>query len=258
MAIMKKAALILFIVFSFCFSQTIAQRGWVALLSGDTLTGKVSIVSRGPHKMNELLVKSDNKVKKRFSPLQVRRAERDNEVFAPFKIDGKYQFARVNIEGYLSYCSYINPESRSFEDFSLSVLIRKDGEMISVSNIGFARKAYEFLKDCPAIRARKDRGELKMKFLEDMVNEYNDWIEVRTNKVKKGKNSLILQSMNAFIDRIKGRYRYASNDELREMLRDLRNKMANNETVPSYLSNGIKAHLGDDTELLEAFGEIVN
>ncbi|MFY0627659.1 MAG: hypothetical protein JXR07_15285 [Reichenbachiella sp.] len=235
-----------------------AQGDWVVTLQNDTIKGKIGFITNGPYDMDQISIKVGKK-KTKYTPLEVKRLSKKNDQFIPYKVNGKYQFVKVVVEGYLSWLKYLNPDSNGYEDFSMNLLAKKDGTNTLVSNIGFMKAVRKFLEDCEPLEEKIKNNEYKPRDLEEIVSYYNNWMDMKSSVVEKRVNTGDLEKANAvstFIDEVSEDKELSTNQELMEMLKDVQGKMKEGKAVPGYLKNGILESLKENAELTEKFNAL--
>lgn len=242
-------------------STTIAQESWVLTNEGDTLTGSFGIISKKPHEADELIIKTDSE-KMRLSPLDIRRAQRKDDLFVPMKVNSKYQFVKVVSDGYVSICKYIYPESKAHEDFSMTLLVKKDGGQVTVSNMGFVKTMMRFLGECPSVQTRNKDKKLKLRNLQEIVAEYNQWVDAKSlsnlSTYSSAKPKSTKSGIQKFINSIAQHKELANNTDLLEMLDDISEKLAEDEKIPGYLQTAVLTHLNGYDDFIKAFDEALS
>ncbi len=234
-----------------------AQDDWIALQSGDTLYGKIGFIIKDRYHMDEVQIRVDKK-KQTFTPLQVKRMEKKDNEYIPIKLNAKYQFGLVVKEGYLSWYRYISPEGGAYENFSMDVLIKKDGEMLMISNLFIVNPVKKFLDDCVSLTKKLDEKEFTGKDLDKIIDYYNAWIESRTETFQQEEVKIeSIVSIDGLMTKVKEDELLAGNEELQEMLMDVRSKKREGKPVPGYLTGAINDALQNHPDLLAEFKSIV-
>ena len=209
--------------------------------------------------MDEVQIKHDKK-KERYTPIKVRRIKRKDKEYVPIKLDGKYQFALVMSEGYVSHYQYVNPESDGYEDFALTVLVKNHGTTQQISNLFFLKAVKEFLYDCEPLMEKIDTKEFGAKDLDKILQYYNLWIESNGQSVKAKKEpenlDLVVALMN-LIEKVQEDQQLSKDDELMEMLIDVKSKLTEGKAIPKYLSGAIQEALKSNEGLYNLFTELV-
>lgn len=238
-------------------SSAKAKENWVVTLKNDTIYGKIGFVIRGAYEMDELTVKK-GKEKHKFKPIELKRINKAGNEYVPLKIDGKYQFALVISEGYLSYYKFVNPDSNAYEDFSQSILTKMDGTSVQLSNIGFMKSVRKYLSDCQPLENKIKNSEYKPKDIDDVIIYYNEWIDSRSLK-QEPENSVNLDQaalISSIISKVEADEELSKNSELLEMLNDVKGKIKNGKSVPGYLKNGVIDGLNGNESLTTEFNSL--
>ena len=236
-----------------------AQSDFVVLNSGDTIRGKVGFTVSDPYNSDKVQVKV-NKEKYRYQPTEVRRVVKKNSHYVPVKINSKYQFAWAILEGYVGIYKYLNPESSGFEDFSKTVLVRKDGQMKEVSNLFGMKAIKDFLGDYDVLMTKIDEKDYTRGDVEEIVIFYNACIEAIGNIQETAISEESMsqnEKLNDLIVKVRNDELLGNNDALHEMLADVSYKVLNNKEVPAYLVEAIRSNITPRPDLLKDFDAIL-
>ena len=247
------------------WAQEEEVEGYVAKVNYDTIYGKVSLhIRKG--QLQQVSVKNDDG-RENFQVYQVLgcRTE-DGSIYHTKKILGKYQFAKLVYPGYASYY-YYTTEEMTTESFTEPVLIKPDGEYVTFSALAFRKRVSEFLGDCEAVKLKIENGEYKRKDLEKILDDYNSCISSQTEMralAKAGKPSLSgdemanVEKFSRFINKVAVNKEFNGDEELMEMLNDVKEKLSTKAPIPGYLSGAITDKLKDHQTLIKEFNTLIN
>jgi len=219
-----------------------SQTDYVIKASGDTLKGKVKILS---HDQIERVQISSAGLKTIFTGLQVRSVWTDNTVFRPLKYDNTVRFMRVIKNGYLSLYAF-NVENQN--TWSGLYLAKLDGTGMEVPNLSFKKSLAKYLSDCLDVSTRINKGDLNKRDLDRIVDLYNACLQTKTEAatIKTAEPALInsenVLAVNNFITKVEAENFVTKKDAL-DLLRDIQSKVKKNEPVPNYLVEGLKSYL---------------
>ena len=219
-----------------------SQTDYVIKASGDTLKGKVKILS---HDQIERVQISSAGLKTIFTGLQVRSVWTDNTVFRPLKYDNTVRFMRVIKNGYLSLYAF-NVENQN--TWSGLYLAKLDGTGMEVPNLSFKKSLAKYLSDCLDVSTRINKGDLNKRDLDRIVDLYNACLQTKTEAatIKTTEPALInsenVLAVNNFITKVEAENFVTKKDAL-DLLRDIQSKVKKNEPVPNYLVEGLKSYL---------------
>lgn len=230
------------------------ESDYVVTIKGDTIKGDLVIHLRSGKPQSASIKTADNKQLFKVYELQG-AGKADGTVYRTKKILGKYQFAQLIKEGYLSYYMYSAEEIQA-EKFSLPVLIKRDGQTQTFSNMVFKKRISEFLDDCETVKLKFDNNAYKRKDLLKIIDEYNDCIEQKTNRRERKPVTAgpvdqdKLNRVKELVQAANQEASLAKQSEILEMLHDVEQKVENGEAIPGYLAGALKENLADYPDLL--------
>lgn len=257
-----KTFLILIGLISIVSNEVYAQSDYVVTLKGDTIQGKLVLHLRSGVLQTASLKTEDEKLTFQVYEL-LGAGKEDSTIYHTKKILGKYQFAQLVKEGYLSYYLYSEEELQS-QKFTLQVLIKRDGEAQTFSNIVFKKRVSTFLDDCATVKLNFENNVYKRNDLFRIIDEYNECIERQTN------NQLTLNSLeDVQLDQDKlsqfQKLEKAVNqstaldnkNEILDMLDDVEQKLKSGQDIPGYLKEALKNNLESHPDLLALLETII-
>lgn len=252
-------ALIFSFALSAVFSVSYGQDQWLVTTQLDTIYGKIYLETGDQYKVDEARVK-DGKSKTSYKSYQVRSVHlEENQDFETLKIDGRYQFVQVDIQGkYFSRYLYKDPDLGPSGNFALKILVNWKGEQFKVSNLTSKKKFAEYFEDCQSVSEKIESGDLKKKDLEKIVVEFDKCMD--ENKMKP----VVIQTvappapsdaMESFISDLKSKDLYKG--EIVTMLEDINLKLANKQTIPNYMQQAVLSQLDGDEEMKAKFVALI-
>ena len=256
---MKKRLLVALIISltTLGFSQDIDQ---VITLKGDTISGKV-IISTSDPVVQTISIKNDTG-RNIFKVYEVKVVTKGDDIYRTIKIDGKYQLGLVVKEGYLSLYRYVSSDPSAQNDFTESILIKRDGDHRVVPKLGFRNQMKDFLGDCETVEQSLNdkmygRGEL-IKLIED----YNKCLEEKTQAISRGETTTNLNPdktllIKTLISQIKSDQTIQDRESLLEMLHDLDFKLKRNNPIPNYLKSALEEAVKNNTGFTEQLNKIL-
>ncbi len=237
--------------------STIAQKtNYLITSKADTLFGELRILSYDQLDRVQLEV---NKKKEMFTALQLLSINKDGQEYKPLQYDTKIMLMKVLKRGYLSMYAFRLPNQNSYDG---RLLTKLDGSSMEVPNLGFKKILSGYLEDCESVSAQIKGGELSRKEIDKIIDDYNECIETNNStpiisESVPAMNSEVALAIESLVKKVEAEDFSAKKDAL-DLLRDIQSKVGKNETIPNYLSEGLKSYLSsvpalsDDLEKLVA------
>ena len=235
------------IVFLLSLSQVLnAQTDYLVTLKGDTIRGPVKILSF--ERLDRAEIKYDGK-KKSFTALEARTVFSKNELYQTVSMNNEgFRYMKVVKSGYLSLYNFRLPNQTAYTGLYLA---KKTGVGLEVPNLTYRKTLAEFLSDCPDLSDQIKAGNYPKTELEKLIDAYNSCQgkPAKTIEVQPvaASNSLIA-SVDDLIKKVEGLNFEKQKDAL-DILKDIRNKSGRNESIPNYLTEGLKAALQGQSAL---------
>jgi hypothetical protein len=249
------------LVFSFLLSFEIMAQDRIVTINGDTLIGKVKIISNASKIPYSIIRTEEDKITVDF--LKTKSIEiLDQGTFKPLKVNANYVFALQVTEGYLNWYKYSHPEQG--EEYGSDLLQKLDGETLEVGGIiGFRRSISGFLKDCEILVEKIEKKELGRNDLAMIVEEYNVFInkkneELFASTTELTKNKIKIDLFVQFENQLKESTQIKDKTSALQILKDFKEKLISSELIPEYLSEALKAQIQNDETLLKLLNEILN
>jgi len=234
-----------------------AQSSYLITSKADTLFGKIRILSYD--RIDRVQIETDKK-KEIFTALEVLFVQIDSQVYKPIQYESKVMLMKLLIPGYLSLYAFKFPDKNYYDG---RFLVRLDGTSMEVPNIGFKKILGEYLENCETVSNQVKNGELVKKELDKIINDYNICVKDRKNAVQtqvvtepvliENETSIAIES---FIKKIESEDFPTKKDAL-DLLRDIQVKAGKNETIPNYLSEGLKSYLSSIPSLAEDLNKLL-
>lgn len=233
----------------------VSAQDYLVTIKGDTLRGKVRYFNNSASKNASTSTKyvrltSPDGKKSNHPLLQTRSFRMDDEVYHTVRQGNSYTFMKLITSGYLSLYRYQLENKTTWDGVYMA---KKGGEGLDIPNIGYKKRVTQFLADCPDVVNKVLEGELERTELVKLVEEYNLCIDIKTNE-KFAKVPL----SNAWKDletAVKQQPEFDKKNDALEMIREIQRKVSNNETVPSFLINGLKESLKDQAVVTEKLAQ---
>jgi hypothetical protein len=233
---------ILFFLVAVATFQLQAQDDYVVTLKKDTLRGTVRILSYDL--MDRVSVKTKGK-KTTLTGVEARLLFIDSVSYAPVQHDNSIRFMRIIRAGYLTLYGYRQQNQTNYDS---RLLVKMNGEKLDLPNIGFKKILSDFLSDCNSTSQKIKNGEFERSKIEAIVDDYNTCVADQ-NKVAifTAKPTPLIEAIGALRIKVE-RSSIDSRKDVLDLIADLDGKAKNNQTIPPYLSNGLKSYLGDKKE----------
>jgi hypothetical protein len=246
------------LLFSTCIGSA-QNQDFLVTVKGDTVRGKLKILTSAYEK--QVHISAAAKKKNNYSILQVRIMQLAGERYEPVKLGQSYVFMKLVKEGYLSLYAFQLERQISYDG---RYLRKKDGQGMEVPNLAFKKNMAKFMNDCPSVVSKINEGEWGRGDLNAIIDEYNTFIisntAAATTKLVSSTSPVqevtapAATFLNQWIlleEKVKTSGLSSKSDAL-EMIADIKNKLSRGEKIPRFLSEGLKASLESDTQLLEA------
>jgi len=230
-----------------------AQTNYVITSKADTLYGKVRILSYD--QLDRVQVEAGKK-KEIFTALQVLSVSIDSQVYKPVQYEKKIYLMKQVKSGYLSLYAFRMENQSSYDG---RFLVKLDGSTLEVPNITFKKWMENFLEDCKSTAEKIKSGELTKKDIEKIIDDYNDCMKNQGSitpapVVETGNDTLqMIESLRKKIEAEE----FPSKKDALDLLRDIQGKVSKNESVPNYLTEGLKSYLSSVPALTEDLNKLL-
>ena len=236
--------------------HTSAQGDYLITIKGDTLYGEIKLLNYSKPEQVQLIRAGK---KQNFHPLQAREFSFNGSTYNSVKNYDTYQFMQLVQSGYLSLYAY-RIERQSTLDGRL--LVKKDGSIMDVPNLGFKRKLIAFLDDCDEVSEKFEQQEVGRNDIEQIITLYNTCMDLKSgisNTVIA--NEELKPAINAsmsLLEHIKSSNDFSGKADAIAILEDIRAKLLRNENIPGYLQEALKASLKDNSEINSQLQELID
>jgi hypothetical protein len=227
-----------------------AQTSYVITSKADTLYGKVRIVSYDPLDRVQLEV---GKKKETFSALQVLSVSIDSQVYKPVQYEKKISLMKELKSGYLSLYAFRIENQNSYDG---RWLVKLDGASMEMPNLSFKKIMENFLKDCKTVAAKIKGGELTKKDINLIIDEYNTCMKNQVTTPPVVESNETLMAVESMIKKIEAE-EFPSKKDALDLLHDIQGKVSKNESVPNYLTEGLKSYLSNIPSLTEDLNKLI-
>lgn len=228
-----------------------AQDDYLVTTRGDTVRGELKLMFYTPEKKVQV---KNGKDKTTYSILETKSFSYDNEIYQPVKGPYGYAFMKTLKEGYLSLMAFQIDKATAYDG---RYLLKVDGRGMEVPNLGFKKNMARFLEDCESVSTKIDQDNYSKKDLEEIVDEYNQCIESKTNAMEtaiaqKKEVSNTQNSWDALIEEINQHPDFPDKSTAIEMSNDIKKRVQRGEKVPNFVVDGLKNILAGQNDLKES------
>jgi hypothetical protein len=260
MKIEQMAQMLFIIICLTTYSLATAQSDYVVTIQGDTIKGKLKYLNYKTAKSVQVITPDG---KKSVHPiLKTKGFTLKNEVYHTVRRPEAYTYMKLVKDGYLKLYSFQQENQTTWDG---RYLLKSDGSGQDVPNLTFKKTMTNFLLDCPSVIQKIEKGELTKTDINQIVDEYNNVISERTEKMLKEievakKASEKSTALSELETAIKNGSDFEGRSDALDMIADIKSKLVKGEKIPNFVVDGLKNTLQSQTayaELLEkALGEI--
>lgn len=242
MKILRNYSLVIFFIVMFASSRVWAQ-DYAVTIKGDTLVGFLKPIVYGADR--KLQVTEPNKKKTVLALHQIKSYSLKGETFKPVKGPAGYAFMKLLKTGYVSLYAF-QPENQTTYDGRF--LTKKDGTGTEVPNLSFKKIMSRFLEDCADVAAKIESGDLSKKELDQIIDQYNQCMNVKTSerqkimatRVEQGKK---ISAWDVLQEKVNAEATFEGKTNALEMIGEIKSKISKSEKVPNFLTSGLKSTL---------------
>lgn len=242
--------ILIILLFVLGYSAASAQSDYVVTIQGDTLRGKVKLsTSSGvkytaSHDAKYVQLIAENGTKSIHEVLQTIAFRINDDIYHTILYDPGYMFMKLIKPGYLSLYAYQMENQTTWDG---RYLVKKDGSLLDVPNIGFKKKVPTFLADCQTVVKEIESGALGKADLLKIVEQYNACIDLKINAIPK--KSPAVAAWTNLAAEVEALPAFDKKTDATEMIREIKVKLSKSETIPSYLISGVKDALKDQSSV---------
>lgn len=231
------------------FLPAFAQQDFLVTLKGDTLFGTVYCTRFGQSQRVECIT---GRKKQYFTPVQVRAFRSGNDHYFPVRTPGGYQIMKLLKPGYLSLYAFQMENQVTWDGL---YLLKKDGTGMEYSGLLFKKRLGKFLEDCPDVSQQIEEKELRRSDLDEIIDVYNQCIEERTRQQTSIANRMV--RWEELEQKIKEMPALEGRQDALDMIREIRKKIENHETVPRFLRENLRNLLKPYSEISELLEQLL-
>lgn len=250
---------LLILIFVLAYGIASAQ-DYVVTVSRDTIRGKVkyfnnTAVSPSSPNRKYVQVTTEQDEKKTFKVVQTLCFRMKDEMYHTVKFQNGYTFMKLVSGGYLNLYHYQLDEQTTWDG---RYFLKKDGRGLDVPNINFKKKVSLYLSDCQTVAAKVETGDLSKTNLIKLVEQYNACIDTQSSPTPKSPSEEVWKDFELTVKALPD---FTKKTDALEMIREIKLKLSRKEAVPSFLINGLKDALKDQSSIkneLEVAVENIN
>lgn len=250
-----KGTLVVLMLLSYA---TIAQKtNYLITSKADTLFGEMRILSYDKIDRVQLEV---GKKKETFTALQLLSINKDGQEYKPFQYDNRITLMKVLKHGYLSLYAFRLPNQNGYDG---RMLVKLDGTSMEVPNLAFKKLVSNYLEDCESVSSLIKNGELGKKEIDKIIDDYNTCIATKdanpvvVETAPTPAATEVTQSIESLIKKVEDE-EFSSKKDALDLLRDIQTKVAKNETIPNYLTEGLKSYLSSVPTLTDDLNKLLD
>jgi hypothetical protein len=231
---------------------------YVITLQGDTLKGKVRILSMEPIDQVQVIV---GKKKTTLPALKAQAVFFDQQWYRPAQYLQTIKFMKVIKSGFLNLYSFKPPNQNTYGGF---LLVKRGGQSTEVPNLGFKKIMSGFLTECPAVSDDIKEEKLKRKDLDKIIDLFNACIDAQ----KKGNVVLLqpltdastekkLSEVETFRKKVEALDVFSAKKDVLDILNDIKEKLEKQESIAPYLYGVLKTHLAGHPAMTEDLEKLI-
>lgn len=224
-------------------AATHAQSDYIVTAKGDTLRGKIKILVYDKLDRVQLTTAEKRKI---YTALEARTVSLKNEIYHTVNSESGIVYMKLMKGGFVSLYGFRLPGQLNYDG---RFLVKKNGTSLELPNLAFRKAMAEFLNECEDIKVKIKNGDLQKKDIETIIDQYNVCVTqsteqktiANTNETITNEKSLTIQ---ALMEKVEHSEDFASKKDALDLLKDIKGKAVKNETIPNYLTEGLKSYLG--------------
>lgn len=230
------------IILSLFSYRAVAQTDYLITSKADTLSGEIRILSYDQLDRVQIQVGTKKEI---FTALQVLSVNKDGQEYKPLQYERKIVLMKVMKQGYLSLYAFRLPNQTSYDG---RLLTKLDGTSMEVPNLAFKKILGAYLEDCETVSTQIKNGDFSRRDLEKIIDDYNECLGNKrsASPVIETPTPVIVndatQAIASLITKVEAED-FSSKKDALDLLHDIQTKVGKNETIPNYLSEGLKSYL---------------
>lgn len=249
---MKKLKLLQLLLVVFCLfisKVASAQTDYVVTIKGDTIKGKVKYLNSGLDKRVQITPLNGKKIV--YTVIQTTAFKLGADTYCPVRNVEGYVYMKLLKTGYLSLYAFQQPNQFTWDG---RYLLKKDGQSIEVPNLGFKKTLTKFLSECSSVTVRILSGELTKTKMSEIIDQYNDCIDVNTKKsavIQLIEQPEKINAWRALEKNINDLPAFEQKANALEMITEIKYKINKGEKIPNFLTAGLIDTLKDQPSVKE-------
>lgn len=250
---MKRCSIVVLLFFTL---QGYAQTDYVITTQQDTIHGKIEILlPADTHEEISIQTDGENRKLKAFQFIEFTK---DSTLYRAVKLTNLYRIMKVEKDGYLSLLTF-RPDGNY--TFGAKYLQKKTGEGIEVPTLLFKKVMMDFLRDCNEVAEKIDDKTYKKNDLDEIVSAYNKCISGQTQALYSDipKQETMKSPASKKLEQLRDKLKDVDQSQvadLQVLLRDIAQKLAKGEDVPSYMISALKEQSTKVTSLRDEISEL--
>ncbi len=241
-----KSTLVVLMLLS--YAATAQKTNYLINSKADTLFGELRILSYDNIDRVQIEV---GKKKETFTALQLLSINKDGQEYKPQQYDNRISLMKVLKQGYLSMYAFRLPNQTGYDGRMLAKL---DGTSMEVPNLGFKKIISKYLEDCESVSALIKEGELGKKEIDKIIDDYNTCVATKPSSTVVATPTPVVNEVTQAIESLIVKVEteeFSSKKDALDLLRDIQTKVGKNETIPNYLTEGLKSYLSSVPSLTD-------
>lgn len=231
------------------------QKDFVVTTLGDTLYGKIKLIHGG--KFDRVQINSNGK-KIGYTSVQVTEVSFNNDRFHPVELGGNIKLMKLLKYGFLSLYGY---RIENEVGYSGRLLRKIGGAYIDIPILTFRSALANFISACEPLAEKVKKRELGRDDLEQIVIEYNQCLNQKTEIVyqeEKNKNvqGNLRSRLLAFVRKVE-LSNLANKSDVADVLNDMMTRIEGNQPIPKYQTEALKEFLQDQKEFEQDLNELL-
>ncbi len=243
----------LVILFNWVIAQE--QKDFVVTIQGDTLYGKIKLIHGG--KLDRVQINADGK-KNGYTSVQVNEILFNNDRFHPVELGGNIKLMKLLKYGFLSLYGY---RIENEVGYSGRVLRKIGGAYIDIPVLTFRSALASFISECEPLSEKVKRRELGRDELEQVVIEYNQCLNQKTEVVYQQVKTKVSQGnirtrLLAFARKVE-LSDLINKSDVTDVLNDMMARVESNQAIPKYQAQALKDFVQDQKEFEQDLNELL-
>ena len=233
------------------------DKDYVVTVKGDTLTGDVKLLHYD-ELIDRVQITREGK-KSLYTALQVKTVYSKSDTYHSVKQNNAYRFMKSVKSGFLSLYAFKLANQSSFDGL---FLVKKNGQSMEVPNLGFKKSMSKFLEDCEEVATALKDESLKHKDLNAIIDQYNACLQPGTKPTstqatisnEQAGKMLAVENLQKKVEALES---LPSRKDAIDLLRDIHDKLKNQQSIPNYQAEALKTYLNNQDSLKEDLDKVL-